>query len=120
MPESEKPPAGGRLRDAAQASFNLVLGAATWGVERGDRLIRQWTARGQVSREKGKRMVGELRAQVQRNREELGKIVAGRVRNAAASTPFATREQVESLERRIEDLSRKLDAIEKRRKRSPS
>ncbi len=112
MPEGEKPPSGGRLREKIQETFTLMLGAGTWSVGQGERLIREWTARGQVSRQEGKRMLEQLRAQARKNREELGRIVTERVRGAASAMPV-TREHVESLEKRIEELTRKIEAMEK-------
>jgi len=112
MPETERQPTtGDRLREMMRDSFTLVLGAASWATEEGERLIRQWMDRGEVSREEGKRMLDQLKEQARKSRDELSRVVAEGVRAASASMPVATREQVSALERRIEELTREVERL---------
>jgi len=92
-------------------SFTLMLGAASWASEEGERLVRQWMDRGEVSREEGKRMLDQLKEQARKSRDELSRLVAEGVRHASANMPVATREQVATLERQIDELKREIESL---------
>jgi polyhydroxyalkanoate synthesis regulator phasin len=112
MPEPERgTTTADRLREMIRDTFTLMLGAASWATEEGERLIRQWMDRGEVSREEGKRMLDQLKEQARKSRDELSRVVAEGVRNASASVPVATREQVAALERRVEELTKEIEAL---------
>jgi polyhydroxyalkanoate synthesis regulator phasin len=113
MPETERPTttAADRLREMMRDTLTLMLGAASWATEEGERLIRQWMDRGEVSREEGKRMLDQLKEQARKSRDELSRVVAESVRNASASMPVASREQVAALERRIEELTKEVESL---------
>jgi polyhydroxyalkanoate synthesis regulator phasin len=112
MPETERATTTAeRLREMMRDTFTLMLGAASWATEEGERLIRQWMDRGEVSREEGKRMLEQLKEQARKSRDELSRVVAEGVRNASANVPLATREQVAALERRVEELTREVESL---------
>src|SRR5207245_8962282 len=101
MPDTERATStADRLREMMRDTMTLVLGAASWATEEGERLVGQWMDRGEVSREEGKKMLEQLKEQARKSRDELSRAVAEGVRNASASVPVATREQVAALERR--------------------
>ncbi len=107
MPDTERATTtADRLREMMRDTMTLMLGAASWATEEGERLVRQWMDRGEVSREEGKKMLEQLKEQARKSRDELSRAVAEGVRNASASVPVATREQVAALERRVEELTR--------------
>lgn len=115
MPEPERTTTTAeRLRELVRDTFTLMLGAASWATEEGERLIRQWMDRGEVSREEGKRMLDQLREQAKKSRDELTRVVGEGIRNAAANVPVATREQVAALERRIEELTKEVESLKSR------
>jgi polyhydroxyalkanoate synthesis regulator phasin len=113
MPEPERPTTttADRLREMMRDTLTLMLGAASWATEEGERLVRQWVDRGEVSREEGKRMLDQLKEQARKSRDELSRVVAEGVRNASANVPVATKEQVAALERRIEELSKEVESL---------
>ncbi len=112
MPETERATtAADRLREMMRDTVTLMLGAATWATEEGERLVRQWMDRGEVSREEGKRMLEQLKEQARKSRDELSRVVAEGIRNASANVPVATREQVAALERRVEELTREVESL---------
>lgn len=112
MPETERQTTtGDRLREMMRDSFTLMLGAASWATEEGERLIRQWMDRGELSREEGRRMLDQLKEQARKSRDELSRVVAEGVRTASASMPVATREQVAALERRIDELTQEIERL---------
>src|SRR5207245_8940572 len=94
MPDTERATTtADRLREMMRDTMTLVLGAASWATEEGERLVRQWMDRGEVSREEGKKMLEQLKEQARKSRDELSRAVAEGVRNASASVPVPTREQ---------------------------
>jgi polyhydroxyalkanoate synthesis regulator phasin len=112
MPETERATTTAeRLREMIRDTFTLMLGAASWATEEGERLIRQWMDRGEVSREEGKRMLEQLKEQARKSRDELSRVVAEGVRNASANVPVASREQVAALERRVEELTKEIESL---------
>jgi polyhydroxyalkanoate synthesis regulator phasin len=112
MPDTERETTtGDRLREMIRDTFTLMLGAASWATEEGERLVRQWMDRGEVSREEGKKMLEQLKEQARKSRDELSRAVAEGIRNASASVPVATREQVAALERRVEELTREIESL---------
>jgi polyhydroxyalkanoate synthesis regulator phasin len=91
--------------------FTLMLGAASWAFEKGDQLVGTWMEQGQATREEGRRKFEEFAARTRKGGEELGRKVSERVRDATSSMPVATREQVQNLERRVEELTRQLELL---------
>ncbi|HYM50335.1 MAG TPA: hypothetical protein VET65_07140 [Candidatus Limnocylindrales bacterium] len=102
-PSPGEPPSD-RLRSAIREGFTIALGAASWAFDEADRLLDRWMAQGQLSREEGRRRFDEFR-----DRTRAG------VRQATSGMPIATREQVQSLERRIEELTRQVEALRAQR-----
>ena len=117
MPEEERSATADRMREMVRDGFTLMLGAAGWAGAEGERLIRSWMDRGQVTKEEGKRMLDQLMVQARKSREELSKAVAEGVRNATAAVPVVSREQVARLEKRIDELTKKVEKLEKRAKK---
>lgn len=89
-----------RLRSMAREGFTLMVGAATWAFEQAERLMDGWMEQGSASRVEGRRKFNEISASTR-----------GGIRNWTAAMPVATREQVQSLERRVEELTRQVEAL---------
>jgi polyhydroxyalkanoate synthesis regulator phasin len=100
-----------RLREVLRDGFTIMVGAASWAFERGDRLVSTWMSEGQVSREEGRRRFDEFANRSRQAGEDISRRVSDGVRSARSSMPLATRDQVASLERRIEELTRQLEAM---------
>lgn len=88
-----------------------MIGAASWAFEQGDRLVGTWMDQGQVSREEGRRRFDEFANRTRHAGEDIGRRVQDSVKSARSSMPLATRDQVASLERRIEELQRQLESM---------
>ncbi len=91
--------------------FTLMLGAASWAYEQGDRLVGTWMDQGKVTRVEGRRKFDEFATRTRKTGEEWSRAVSDRVRSATSSVPVASREHVESLERRIEELTRQVEEL---------
>ncbi len=91
--------------------FTIMVGAASWAFEQGDRLVGTWMEQGNISREEGRRRFDELAGKTKQAGEDLGRRVQDSVKTARSSMPLATRDQVASLERRIEELTRQIESM---------
>jgi polyhydroxyalkanoate synthesis regulator phasin len=97
--ETVAPPSS-QLRSAAREGFTILLGAAVWAFDQADRLLDRWLEQGELSRAEGGRRLERLRRRT-----------AEGMRSATSAMPIATRDQVESLERRIDELTRQVEAL---------
>ncbi|HEY8736907.1 MAG TPA: hypothetical protein VIO62_07660 [Candidatus Dormibacteraeota bacterium] len=110
---AEQRPSDGteRVREVVRDGFTIMVGAASWAFEQGDRLVGTWMDQGHVSREEGRRRFDEFANRTKHAGEDLSRRVSESVRTARSSMPLATREQVASLERRIEELTQQLESM---------
>lgn len=99
------------MREVVRDGFTIMVGAASWAFEQGDRLVGTWMDQGHVSREEGRRRFDEFANRTKHAGEDLSRRVSESVRTARSSMPLATREQVASLERRIEELTQQLESM---------
>ena len=88
-----------------------MVGAASWAFEQGDRLVGTWMTEGQLSREEGRKRFDEFANKTRQASEDLSRRVSDSVRSARSSMPLATRDQVASLERRVEELTRQIESM---------
>src|SRR5260370_10787737 len=85
---------GERVREVVRDGFTIMLGAASWAFEQGDRMIDTWLHQGHVSREEGRRRFEEFASNTRRRGEDLGRRVSESMRS---SMPVATRDQIANL-----------------------
>lgn len=111
MAEQQPSNATERLRDVMREGFTLALGAASWAYEKGDKLVGTWMDQGNVTRVEGRRKFDEFASRTKKTGEEWGRAMSDRVRSATSSVPVASRDQVENLERRIEELTRQIEEL---------
>jgi polyhydroxyalkanoate synthesis regulator phasin len=102
-------PGSERLREAVRDGFTIMLGAASWAFEQGDRMVDTWLHQGQVSREEGRRRFDDFAARTRHAGEDLGRRVQDSVRSARSTV--ATREQVANLERQVAELTRQVESL---------
>ncbi len=97
-----------RVREAIRDGFTIMLGAASWAFEMGDRMIDTWLRQGHISREEGRRRFDEFATSTRRRGEDLGRRVSESMRS---SMPVATRDQVASLERQVAELKQQIESM---------
>ena len=97
-----------RVREVVRDGFTIMLGAASWAFEQGDRLVDTWLHQGHVSREQGRRRFEEFASNTRRRGEDLSRRVQQSMRS---SMPIATRDQIASLERQVADLKQQLESM---------
>jgi polyhydroxyalkanoate synthesis regulator phasin len=100
-----------RVREVIRDGFYTMLGAASWAFEKSDEMAHNWLHQGRASGEQGRRRFDQLAARTRRAGEDLGRRVQDSMRGARSSMPLATREQMEHLERRIEELTRQIESM---------
>jgi polyhydroxyalkanoate synthesis regulator phasin len=93
-----------RVREAIRDGFTIMLGAASWAFEQGDRMIDTWLHRGEMSREESRRRFDEFTSNARRRGEDLGRRVSN-------SMPIVTRDQVANLERQVAELTRQIESM---------
>jgi polyhydroxyalkanoate synthesis regulator phasin len=97
-----------RIREAVRDGFTIMLGAASWAFEQGDRLLDTWLHQGHVSREEGRRRFEEFASNTRRRGEDLSRRVSESMR---ASMPVATRDEIAKLERQVAELKSELESL---------
>src|SRR6267378_5008309 len=97
-----------RVREAIRDGFTIMLGAASWAFEMGDRMVDTWLRQGQVTREESRRRFDEFASTTRRRGEDLTRRVSDRMRS---SMPVATRDQVASLERQVAELKQQIESM---------
>jgi len=97
-----------RVREVVRDGFTIMLGAASWAFEQGDRLVDTWLHQGHVSREEGRRRFEEFASNTRRRGEDLGRRVSEGMRS---SMPVATRDQIASLERQVAELKSEIESL---------
>src|SRR5712692_1013949 len=97
-----------RVREVVRDGFTIMLGAASWAFEQGDRMIDTWLHQGHVSREEGRRRFEEFASNTRRRGEDLGRRVSESMRS---SMPVATRDQIASLERQVAELKTEVASL---------
>lgn len=97
-----------RVREAVRDGFTIMLGAASWAFEMGDRMVETWLHYGETSREESRRRFEEFRSNTRRRGEDLSRRVSDGMRS---SIPVATRDQVASLERQVAELRQQIESM---------
>jgi len=99
---------GERVREVVRDGFTIMLGAASWAFEQGDRLVDTWLHQGHISREEGRRRFEEFASNTRRRGEDLSRRVSESMRS---SMPVATRDQIASLERQVAELKTEIESL---------
>jgi polyhydroxyalkanoate synthesis regulator phasin len=100
-----------RIREVVRDGFTIMLGAASWAFEQGDRLMETWLRQGRESQDVGRRRLDDFAERTRRASEDLGRRVQDSMRTARSSMPLATREQVANLERQVVELTRQIESL---------
>src|SRR5260370_34913920 len=98
-----------RVREAIRDGFTIMLGAASWAFELGDRMVETWLHQGEVSREESRRRFEEFKSDTRRRGQDLSRRVSESVRS---SMPVASREHVANLERQGPGTRRPVESME--------
>ena len=97
-----------RVREVVRDGFTIMLGAASWAFEQGDRLVDTWLHQGHISREEGRRRFEEFASNTRRRGEDLSRRVSESMRS---SMPVATRDEIAKLERQVAELKSEIESL---------
>ena len=87
----------------------LGLGALSLTHEKAKAFVDEMVKRGEVTREEGGRLVDEILDKVKEQEKAITEKISVEIRKAIDSLGVASKEDVARLEKRIEDLSKKLE-----------
>src|SRR5947208_17151077 len=96
-----------RVREAIRDGLTIMLGAASWAFEQGDRLVETWLHQGHISREEGRRRFEEFASSSRRRGEDLTRRVSEGMRS---SIPVATRDQFDCLEGQDAEINHQIES----------
>jgi polyhydroxyalkanoate synthesis regulator phasin len=80
------------------------LGALTMTRERADQMFDEYVSKGQTMRDARSGFVKDVMDSAERTRAELQRLVSDQVRQTVANMHLATKDDVERLERKIDQL----------------
>ena len=100
-----------RVREVIRDGFYTMLGAASWAFEKTDEMTHNWLHQGRVSGVESRKRFTDLAARTLQAGEVLGSRVQSTLRGVGSSVPLATKDQVASLERRIDELTRQIESM---------
>lgn len=89
----------------------MGLGAAAMSRDKIREIVDELVAKGEVSREEGKKLYEELMAKAEEEGRNLNERIRGQIRGALKDLGLAERSQVAALERRIAKIEKKLEAL---------
>ena len=80
------------------------LGALTMTRERAEKLFDEYVSKGQAAKETRSGFVKEVMDGAEKTRQELQKLVSDQVRHTVNSSQLATRDDIQRLEQKIDQL----------------
>ena len=84
--------------------FLAGLGAVTMTKERAEALFEEYVAKGKAKREEKSGFIKEVLDTAEKSRAELEKIIAEQLHKVITQLPLATKEDIERLEEKIDQL----------------
>jgi polyhydroxyalkanoate synthesis regulator phasin len=100
--------------DAIVDNWINVFGQMCYAQDQGEKMLRSFLDLGHTTREESKELVTRLGAQIRKNQEEMQRFVQASVQMSLAAFRPATASQYEDLTRKVDELSRKIEAISKK------
>lgn len=98
------------MKDALSKVLSLGLGLAAAGKEQIEKTIDELVKKGEVSKEESKAWVEAIVQKGDEARQRIEELARDKVNAMIRERQLATREDIERLEKRIEELERKAQA----------
>jgi polyhydroxyalkanoate synthesis regulator phasin len=102
---------GEKMAGLIEKSLLLGLGVATLTRDKVVQFVNKLVEEGEVKAEEAPNIIEKLVARGKENREELRKLVQEELDKLHISTPLASREDIEALSQKIDDLSAKIEEL---------
>jgi polyhydroxyalkanoate synthesis regulator phasin len=112
---------GQEFMDFAKQAFQTTLDAASKVQQQTHKLMEELMRQGAMAQGEGKRLLSDWVEQSKKHMEELQKAAAegyrkweGEATKRLSSLAPATKQEVQELRQRVDDLAKKIDALERR------
>jgi poly(hydroxyalkanoate) granule-associated protein len=99
--------------DVLRTPILASVGAFSIAEEGIENFVRELVERGEASEKEGKKIVSDFRRRTRRNRKDLESNVDERIEKALKSFRLPTKKDVEDLSRKIDQLERKVARLPK-------
>jgi polyhydroxyalkanoate synthesis regulator phasin len=96
------------MKDMLEKAFSLGLGLVMAGKEQIEKTVDEWVKKGEVSRAESRELADELIRKGEELRGQIETMARERLRELLRETPVATKDDIARLERRLEELERKI------------
>jgi len=98
------------MKDLISKTVSLGLGMVIAGKEQVEKLAEEWVKKGEMSREESFAFVNDLLRKGEEAQRKMEAVVQERVQAVIGDRKWATKADIERLERRIDELMRRLPA----------
>ncbi|GMU57273.1 MAG: hypothetical protein AMXMBFR33_64190 [Candidatus Xenobia bacterium] len=102
-----------QFNEAMMQTTMQAVSTALWAQEQADHLVRACLDSQKSTREEGKKLAEKMAEQVKANQENLQRFIHSSVSLSLASMRIPQPGQVEELNRKVEALTKELEAIKK-------
>jgi polyhydroxyalkanoate synthesis regulator phasin len=96
------------MREMLNKAVSLGFGLAAASKEQIEKLAEEWVKKGELSRAESKEFVEELVKKGEEARDKADSMIRDRVQSMLGEGRYATKEELEQLERRLDVLELKL------------
>lgn len=100
------------MMDLVEKGFYTTLGAWLLVHEKADEIMREMIAKGKEAPEGSRRVIDEMSKRVDDEKEEIKQVFAEGVSSALRDTGVATKEQLEELSSRLDEIDDRLAVVE--------
>ncbi|MBI2264781.1 MAG: phasin family protein [Armatimonadetes bacterium] len=103
-------------RDLFFDSYLSAMSSFCWAQDQAEKIVKAWMDHGKTTREEGKKLLEELVSQTRRNQEEFTKMIQDGVKTVMSGFRLPTSAEVDALQKKLDELTGKVEALEKTRK----
>ncbi|MCG8700419.1 MAG: phasin family protein [Bacteroidales bacterium] len=96
------------MKDQFKKAFYTGMGLASLAVDKVKEVSKDIADELQLSEEEGQKFASELEEKVKSEKERLGKLIDEKVEKAVDKLKLTSKEELENLRKRIEELEKKL------------
>ncbi len=97
-----------RLERLMRLAMLVGIGALSWGREKGEELVKELAAKGEMTAEEARSFLRELARKGEQERRALRDLVGEEVNRLRRHLGLVTREEMEALEARLRRLEERL------------
>ena len=103
--------------DVARSAWQQAVTAVVDAEQQAETRVRRLLKKNKINGDEAAAVVAKLRARVEKERTAAGKRLNDMVQQTLASLNIPSRREIASLTRTVEQLSRKIDSLQRRRRK---